>query len=298
MTTEKSEWQDTLVHLFALAAKLEGEGQYNLAKLARAAADSLSRSAAFRQEVATSKESLAADIRQTAEALAGFDVSPGLVSALNKGADVMAQGKLPLFAITPHPYVCRTCGYLVMEEPAGKCPTCGAFPGTFQRFLPVYWLDALEPFAALEQLRQTPLEVETLLHGLSDAALNQTPEDGGWAIRHVLSHLRDAQGVLDFRLGLFMAQEQPVLESKAVFSWARNEESRPPSALEIFETYKDSRRQTIQKLESVPLADWWKTGQHEEFGPVTLRQQVSYFTSHELTHLPQIANLRRQIAGG
>ena len=37
MTTDNSEWKDTLVHLFALASRLEGEGQYNLAKLARAA---------------------------------------------------------------------------------------------------------------------------------------------------------------------------------------------------------------------------------------------------------------------
>jgi hypothetical protein len=38
MTTGKSGWADTLIHLFALALRLEGEGQYNLAKLARAAA--------------------------------------------------------------------------------------------------------------------------------------------------------------------------------------------------------------------------------------------------------------------
>lgn len=34
MTTQ---WQETLIHLLALAARLEGEGQYNIAKLARAA---------------------------------------------------------------------------------------------------------------------------------------------------------------------------------------------------------------------------------------------------------------------
>lgn len=32
MTTQ---WQETLIHLLALAARLEGEGQYNIAKLAR-----------------------------------------------------------------------------------------------------------------------------------------------------------------------------------------------------------------------------------------------------------------------
>lgn len=297
MMTERTEWADILVHLFALAARLEGEGQYNLAKMARATADSLSREAAYGKQIPTSKEELAADIKQTAEQLAKMDVNTDLVTALMQGAEIMADGRLPLIDAAPHPFVCRTCGHLVMGEPAGKCPICGAWPSTFQRFLPVYWLDALEPFAALEKLRQTPVEVAKLLEALSENELSQQPEDGGWAIRNVLSHMRDAQGVLEFRLDLFLAEDHPVLESKAVFSWAMNEEGRPPSAIEIFETYKKSRNHTIRKLESLPLAEWWKTGQHQEFGEVTLRQQVSYFAAHELTHLPQIDLLRRKITG-
>ena len=66
-------WRDTLVHLFALAARLEGEGQYNLAKLARAAAESLSRKAAYQLDTPTYQEKLAAELKQTAEVLALLD---------------------------------------------------------------------------------------------------------------------------------------------------------------------------------------------------------------------------------
>ncbi len=45
------------------------------------------------------------------------------------------------------------------------------------------------------------------------------------------------------------------------------------------------------KLEAIPFADWWRTGRHEEFGVVSSKQQVSYFASHELTHLSQIKRL-------
>jgi uncharacterized damage-inducible protein DinB len=158
-------------------------------------------------------------------------------------------------------------------------------------------LDALEPFAALETLHQTPLDVAALLAGLSEEALSQPPADGGWAIRNIVSHLRDAEGVLSFRLSLLLEQEHPLLESKAVFEWATKEEEHPPTTQEIFDTYRASRQETIAKLESIPLSDWWRTGQHEEFGPVTLRQQVSYFAAHEITHLPQIELLRHQWVG-
>lgn len=290
----KAEWSDTLIHLLALAARLEGEGQYNLAKLARAAADSLSRSAAYGVAVPAAKDALAADIKQMTAALSRLGVSAELLSALVQGAAVMAGGGVPLISVTPHPYVCRTCGHLLLGQPEANCPTCGAWPATYQRFMPVYWLDALEPPAALARLRQTPGEVAKLLDGLSEAQLNQAPADGGWAIRNVLTHLRDAQDVLAFRLDLFLREEHPVLESKAVWTWAANEHEHPPTAREIFEAYRSSRMDTLDNLAQMPLADWWRTGRHEEFGDVTLRQQVSYFAAHEVTHLSQIAALHRQ----
>lgn len=291
MTTDKTTWANTLVHLFALASRLEGEGQYNLAKLTRAAADSLCRQETYPLNISTDKDKLAADIQQTIEGLSHLNVSAELLSALKRGTDFMAQGKLSPITATPHPYVCRTCGHITLAPPAEPCPTCGAWAETFQKFMPNYWFDALEPPAALERLRQTPLDVEKLLNGLSDDVMNQPPQDGGWAIRNVLSHFRDAQGVLDFRVDLFLKETHPILESKAVFAWAKNETERPPSAREIFDTYLVSRAETLRKLESLPLSDWWRTGEHEEFGTVTLRQQVSYFAAHESTHLSQINEL-------
>jgi len=295
MINRKAERSDTLSHLLALAAKLEGEGQYNIAKLARAVVEALTRQAAFKIALPSKKDTLANEIERAIVALSKLDVDEDLLAALKRGAAAMAEGRLPLINETPHPYVCRTCGHIVLNPPVEKCTTCGAWPTTFKRFLPVYWLDALEPFAALERLRQTPLDVAALLEGLSEVALSHPPEDGGWAIRNIVSHLRDAQGVLRFRLHLLLEQENPSLESKAVFEWAMKEEEHPPTTQKIFDTYRASRQETIAKLESIPLSAWWRTGQHEEFGTVTLRQQVSYFGSHEITHLPQIESLRNQL---
>jgi rubrerythrin len=294
MTNHKDEWSNTLSRLLALAAKLEGEGQYNIAKLARAVAEALTRQAAFQISLPSEKDKLANEIERVVGALSRLDIDEDLLAVLKRAAATMAEGRLPLINETPHPYVCRTCGHIVLNVPVEKCPTCGAWPTTFKRFLPVYWLDALQPFAALERLRQTPLDVAALLEGLSEKDMIQPPQDGGWAIRNIVSHLRDAQGVLSFRLNLLLEQENPSLESQAVFEWATVEQEHPPITQEIFDTYMASRQETIAKLESIPLIDWWRTGQHEEFGTVSLRQQVSYFGSHEITHLPQIEWLRNQ----
>lgn len=284
---QTSQWTDTLVQLLSLALRLESEGQYNIAKIARAAADSISRRAAWELSLPNDTATLATDIERIAASLDDAD----LQSAFRAGASALTSGRVPIIEQTPHPYVCRTCGHLVLANAPEKCPTCGTWGETFQWFPPVYWLEALDPAEALERLRQTPLEVAALIEGLSEEALTRPPADGGWAIRNVISHLRDAQGVLAFRIDLFLKEENPVLEMKQVWTWAKDESERPPSTREIFETYLSTRREVIAKLETIPLADWWRTGRHEEFGVVSIKQQVSYFASHELTHLPQIERL-------
>lgn len=295
MTEFIGDWCECLPHLLALAARLEGEGQYNNAKLIRGAIDALNRMAAYKIKLPSDKEGLVNELNKAVETLKSFDFNKELIEAMKLGISALADGRLPLINETPHVYVCRTCGNLVLNEPEKKCATCKARSTTFKHFLPVYWLNALEPFMALDRLNQTPSDVATLLEGLSEEDFNQQPIDGGWAIRNVVSHLRDAQGVLSYRLNILLERDNPQIESKAVFEWATSEEDRPPTTQEIYTVYKSARQDTISKLEAMPLKDWWRTGRHEEFGAVTIRQQVSYFASHEITHLPQIESLRDEL---
>ena len=52
----------------------------------------------------------------------------------------------------------------------------------------------------------------------------------------------------------------------------------------------------MEKLRHISLETWWKEAWHEEFGPMTLLAQASYFVKHEQAHLPQIAHLRSQLS--
>jgi hypothetical protein len=297
MATQTLPLSDFIVHLFALASRLEGEGQYNLAKLARAGADTLCRKSAYHLHIPSDKVKLVSEIEKAIQNLALLNADAHLLQAFQKGLAAMQSERLPLIDETPDPFVCRTCGRLSLAEVTENCPTCSAWSSTYQRFPPVYWLDAFDPPNALENLRQTPREVAALLEGLSEDSMAQQPPEAGWAMRNVISHLRDAQVLFDFRLDLFLHEEQPRLESQAVFAWATDERDRPATTTAIFAAYQDSRQKSLEMLESIPLVDWWRTGWHEEFGKVTIKQQASYFASHELTHLPQLEKLRAQLTG-
>lgn len=292
MLEPTGDWAQTLAHLLALANRLEEHGQINIAKLARASADSLSRRAAYALNLSPDPDDLVSDLRHLVAALPGFGLSEDLARAASRGTEAMADGRLPLIDETPMPFVCRTCGTLVMAQPATPCAVCGAWPATFQRFQPIYWLDDLQPVEALAQLKSTPETVAALLAGLAEEHLARPAADGGWSMRHVVSHLRDAEGVLHARLQLMIEQDDPVLESLAVFAWAAMEEDRPPTTTKIFQSYWASRRESVALLESLPPWDWWRTGQHKEFGRVTILQQASYFAAHEQTHLSALVALR------
>ena len=278
----------------ALAAQLEGAGQYNNAKLIRCAVESIARRGAFQVQPTSDRAKLVQELRQVLSTISGQEECLEITDPLERGILALESGRLPLFEETPNPYVCRTCGQIIIEAPSDPCPHCLAQPKTFIQYLPVYWLENFDPFEALESLRQTPEEVDTLLDGLTEEQLQWVPVEGVWSIRNTISHLRDAQGVMELRIELLIEHDNPKLESKAVFEWAAQEAERPPTTKEIYQSYYASRQKTVSILETLPIKDWWRTGEHEEFGTVSIKQQVSYFATHELTHFPQIKNLIKQ----
>lgn len=297
MSDRPPTWGDTLVHLLALAARLEGEGYYNLAKILRASTDATLRRAAYRLEMPPDLPNLHSALGRAAGELAALSCGPDVIDAFKRGGAALRAGRLPLFDETPNPFVCRTCGHLVLEPPTMRCPLCGAWPESFQEFMPNAWFDALEPFEAVARLRSTPQAIATLLDGLPEDDLNRQPAPGEWSMRQVLSHLHDAQGVLHARLELLLSQDRPALSAQPVHEWAWQAEAQPTSTGELFEVYRSLRGKIVARLEATPLKDWWRTGFHEEFGEVSLRQQVSYFAAHETTHLPQMAALRPDSGG-
>ena len=291
MKSSDPEQVGILARLDAVAQALEGQGQYNVAKLMRAAGASRVRSSAHGLKVGTAQSDLEREVRSLIADLEKADIDSGLLEALSSGADAISEGRLPLIDETPHPYVCRTCGYIEMESPSEKCPRCNARPRTFQRFPPVYWLDAMDPQEALEWLQRTPILVLDLIEPLEEDDISREVIEGEWSIRELLTHLRDAQGVLEYRVNLLLSEDDPTIESQAVFDWAADGSSSPTTSMEIFETYRSSRQKTVERLQNIPLADWWREGWHQEFGMVNVKQQVSYFATHELTHLPQLDSL-------
>ena len=276
------------IELVALAIELEHEGQYNIAKLVRAAGVSAINRAAHTERSATDAVDQAAMLEQIADDVADSHAS-ALADPLRVAARALRAGRVALVEEAPDPSVCRICGEVRLTSFDTRCPHCGRWPTAAERFRAIYWLRESTPPEALGLLRDAPVAVERLLGAGDDPRFRNPGPDGGWSAHQVLEHLNNAQSVFRGRIDQLIAGGDPELVSVMVWTIEGREISTP----ELVRSYLDLRSEIIELLEGVEPATWWNTGRHEEWGRVTLAEQASYFANHEPTHLGQLADAAR-----
>lgn len=268
-------------------------GQYNLAKLLNAAALSLTNRA-------LSAESLPKTDRELAEAVAVIEaqlrdlIDPGLLAALQQARSLIGAGRLVLYDDAPPLYVCRMCGAVAWHAAPAHCPECGAGALVFQLLLPAFYLEAEPVPLIMEHLSHTPNWLGDMLDGLSpdQAARRIDGTEGAWSLTEAAGHLLDTQELIAQRVDLFLENVSPNLNAQAM--WQTVESSRLTTA-EIAVNFRRSRHAMLTRLRSASPDVWSRVGQHNEFGPVTLQQQCTYFAKHEQWHMAQMTRLRRAL---
>lgn len=284
---------DLMIDLLAAAVRAEGKGQLNIGKLLRASAAAVSRGGAAATGFPADSGGIVEDLHDLSRRLAATDPDGAVAARIAWGAEMVAAGRQSYADRFPDPYVCRRCGTLVQDPPTDCCERCGAHPLTFERFRPVYWLRRYQPREVLERLAGNPALFESAIGSLRAERLNQAASPRAWSAVDVLRHVRAADAVLARRVRLILDEDDPVLEFQPVFDWTDQGVCQPEVAKDIFAAYAASRAGTVHLLESIDVADWRRTGRHEELGRVTLCEQASYFAAHELVHLRQLEQLRR-----
>lgn len=283
----------SLIRLVRLARQLEMEGHYNAAKLFWAAAFSHEIRASGEGGLTIEREMLP---RQMEEAILDLDAAGAgsdLIVALEHARRAVQAGEGIPFAAVPQVHVCRACGEILIGPAPARCPACGGFELTFREFPPVHYFELLPPNVALEALAAAPAALDTLLEGTPDARLLQPPAPGEWSIREVLVHMLGAQELVAARVALMLDQENPLLKSVSIPKAGDDR-----SARQALGAYRESRLAMVARLSAIAPGDWWRTGQHEEFGTVTLLQQASYFARHDHAHLTQIGAALDAISAG
>jgi rubrerythrin/uncharacterized damage-inducible protein DinB len=302
MGNQHAEESNGIACLVALAERFADEGWLNLNKLIEAAVYAKVRRAGWRFRPQVTGETMQTELAESLQILKQNDLAPELIAALETGQQALAEGRQAdlLIQEAPEAFVCRTCGHVALGSAPDHCPDCGSWPGRFRKFVAIFNGDNVEPInpaQVLALLGQNAEDLERLVEGLSEEEMTQRPEANVWSIRDHVAHFYDTQELLDTRIDLMLKHDSPELNAIPVYAFATSAKRHPQTTRAVLAEFRDRRAKCIARLESLPLKDLWRLGQHSEFGQLTILRQTAYMAYHEQTHLPQVEALRRQFGG-
>jgi hypothetical protein len=145
----------------------------------------------------------------------------------------------------------------------------------------------------IEVLERTPQTLEYFLSGLSDRWLQSNEGEGTWNVSEVIEHLIEGEKNNWIPRLEFVIQEG---ESKTFPEFDRYSHlnERPESSIEqkLLE-FKKIRTHNTTKLKGLiePELHLELTGSHPAIGVVKLRELLSTWVVHDLTHISQIVRV-------
>lgn len=148
-----------------------------------------------------------------------------------------------------------------------------------------------------EMLRQTPRAIEALIAGATEEALMFRDAPGAWNCVEVLSHLADGE-ITDW-----MPRIDRILAGGGRFTPFDREGGftryRGWSAEALVGEFGQLRRANLETLERLELTapHLRLTGEHPEFGPVTLEQLLATWAAHDMAHVAQLSRILTRAFG-
>lgn len=284
-----------------------GRGQFNVAKVLRAAAHtqrSLAMQAARELVKEMSAEELlqmVADEVESIEQLPGIDAqAPAvMVDIVGRSLESLESNPDVLEKVVPLIIVgCYSCG-IIMEQQSEVCPNCGALGVEFEWFGPFYaetkeHLGQLRPEEIIDILKATPDQVAAVIEGMDEAILDAQPTPEEWSAKIIIAHIFET----DFA---FCARVRTILESDGFPPLPRD---KPPwkthegkgyekmTGSELLAQFREVRAETLDLVSQLSDADWVRAG--------TLMGSVSsildlgtWLANHDVGHMAQV---KRQVA--
>ena len=144
----------------------------------------------------------------------------------------------------------------------------------------------------IQVLERTPMVLQDLLSGLPDDWIMNNEGIETWSPFDIMGHLVHGEHT-DWmgRVNVILKKDDKhfiPFDRTAMFK-----ESAGRNLQQLLTEFKELRKDNLQKLKSLSLtdSDLNKNGIHPTFGEVTLRQLLSTWTVHDLTHIAQIARV-------
>ncbi|MCY8435352.1 DinB family protein [Bacillus haynesii] len=146
---------------------------------------------------------------------------------------------------------------------------------------------------AIEILERTPQTLSQLLTGLSSEWINRNEGENTWSAFDVVGHLIEGEKnnwLPRIKMILTKGATEPFPPFDRFSQLNQNDGK---TMEQLLNEFADIRRANLEILRQIinPKTNFEQTGVHPEFGIVKLREQISTWVAHDLTHISQIARV-------
>lgn len=272
---------ERIVRMLAVARGLEDDGQYNVAKLLRAAAFGEGAHASLVHP------RLGEGLEDALDSVVA-ELDPGihgqaLIATLRNAAKAVRADGWPTLVDAPPVSVCRSCGQSQLGAEPGRCGGCGARPVTLQSIPTVFYTLPISADDVLETLATSGEEDIVCLTNIDE----QTADQGVWPAHAILEHLLGSEAVFMARIERVLTEDHPLLGSINPEDISDDHAGAPTMAT-MLAAFADRRAVSLARLRGVSRDGWQRAGHHPEFGRMTTLDLAAYLTRHEQMHLPEL----------
>ena len=144
-------------------------------------------------------------------------------------------------------------------------------------------------------LKATPAAFSTFSQKLTEKQWQQRPEPSEWSITEILCHLRDVDLEINLpRIEKVASGSNPFLPGINSDTWTEERRYCEQDGQSAFLSFREARRNLIDCIENLKPEEWELSARHAIFGPTSLRELVGFMTTHDRSHIQQIASAARQ----
>ncbi len=134
-------------------------------------------------------------------------------------------------------------------------------------------------------------ELEQLISKASAETIILQPGENRWSILQIACHLADAELLASLRIRRIITEDTAKLWSYQQEVWADRLSYQRRKIGTVITRFALLRRENAELLTGLPDAVWDQTGEHDEYGVLSLRQLIEDYVVHTAKHLRQIEKL-------
>jgi uncharacterized damage-inducible protein DinB len=141
----------------------------------------------------------------------------------------------------------------------------------------------------LHGLAATPVVIDRLMREAKPEDYDRRPDPERFTLREVMAHLADWEPIWLERLRKIQAEENPPLQGYDEGQWAIDHDYDHANVTERQDRFRAGRERLVKFLEELPPEQWERTGQHSQWGALSITALATLILGHDGYHLRQIS---------